>query len=103
MNKDVNFFDNFRTGDILSRLGSDTQVVQEGLTTNVAMFIKALCIMIGTIVIIFFYDPVFAVIVILCIAPSIFVTRFGANAINKFGARYQKAKGEMSNIGTESW
>ena len=59
--------------------------------------------MVGTIIIIFFYDPVFAVIVIACVAPAIFVTRFGANAINKFGARYQKAKGEMSNIGTESW
>ena len=27
LSKDVNFYDNFRTGDMLSRLGSDTQVV----------------------------------------------------------------------------
>ena len=25
--KDVNFYDNIRTGDLLSRLGSDTQIV----------------------------------------------------------------------------
>lgn len=32
VNQDVAFFDDNRTGDILSRIGSDTQVVQDGLT-----------------------------------------------------------------------
>jgi len=34
--KDVNFFDNIRTGSLLSRIGSDTNVVQNGMTTNVS-------------------------------------------------------------------
>lgn len=34
--KDISFFDDNRTGDILSRIGSDTQVVSDGLTTSVA-------------------------------------------------------------------
>ena len=42
--KDVAFYDNFRTGDMLSRLNSDTQVVQEGLSTNVMMAVKSVCI-----------------------------------------------------------
>ena len=42
--KDVSFYDNFRTGDMLSRLNSDTQVVQDGLSTNVMMAAKSICI-----------------------------------------------------------
>ena len=30
LKKDVAFYDNFRTGEMLSRLGSDTQAVQDG-------------------------------------------------------------------------
>merc|ERR1712223_1692829 len=56
--KDVNFYDNIRTGDLLSRLGSDTQIVQDGLTTNVSMFVRSVCILLGTVVILFTYDAV---------------------------------------------
>ena len=36
INKDVEFYDSNRTGELISRISSDTQVVQEGLTTSVA-------------------------------------------------------------------
>ena len=36
INKDVEFYDANRTGELLSRISSDTQVVNEGLTTAVA-------------------------------------------------------------------
>ena len=102
INKDVNFYDNFRTGDMLSRLGSDTQVVQDGLTTNVAMFIKAICICLGCIVIVATYNGWLCLIVIGAVLPQILVTRWSAHYLNIFYARYQKEKGEMSHIGKES-
>jgi len=40
INKDVAFFDDRKTGDLLSRLNSDTSVIQDGLTNNVSMFIR---------------------------------------------------------------
>ena len=36
INKDVEYYDANRTGELLSRISSDTQVVNEGLTTAVA-------------------------------------------------------------------
>lgn len=53
--KDVAFYDNFRTGDMLSRLNSDTQVVQDGLSTNVMMAVKSLCIVAVVFGILFTY------------------------------------------------
>ena len=34
--KDISFFDSTRTGEMISRISSDTQIVQEGLTMAVA-------------------------------------------------------------------
>lgn len=54
--KDTSFYDNARTGDLLSRLNSDTQVVQYGLSTSVAMFVKAGCTCTAMVVIMFTYS-----------------------------------------------
>ncbi len=54
--KDTSFFDDRKIGDILSRLTSDTQIVQMGLTTNVAMFLKSLFVMVAVYVILFIYN-----------------------------------------------
>lgn len=41
INKDVAWFDDHKTGDILSRMASDTAVVQDGFSTNISMFIRS--------------------------------------------------------------
>ena len=53
VNKDVEFFDSRKTGDlrihylwylipnIVSRLGSDIEVIQDGISTNVSMFLRS--------------------------------------------------------------
>jgi len=53
--KDVSFYDDIRTGDMLSRLNSDTQVVQDGLSTNVMMAVKSTCIVMVVFGIMFTY------------------------------------------------
>ena len=100
--KDINFYDNSRIGNLLSRLGSDTQVVQEGLTTNISMLMKSGTIVIGTIAILFTYNVWVTLVIIAVVIPQIFVTRIAMRYRNAFGATYQKAKTRMSNIATES-
>jgi ATP-binding cassette subfamily B (MDR/TAP) protein 1 len=39
IDKDVTFFDTRSKGDLISRLSSDTNVIQEGLSNNVAMVV----------------------------------------------------------------
>lgn len=100
--KDVSFYDNFRTGDMLSRLNSDTQVVQEGLSTNVMMAVKSTCIVMVVFGIMFTFHVKLTFIVMVLILPQILITRVSANFLDSFAVTYQKTKAELSNMGTES-
>ena len=66
------------------------------------MFFKAAVVAIGSIVILFTFDWRLAIIILVVIAPQIIASRVSAGYLNAFSVRYQKAKSEMSNIGTES-
>ena len=52
VSKDIAFFDSKRTGDLVSRLNSDIQVIQDTLGTNFSMFVRGvlqLVIMLGVL------------------------------------------------------
>ena len=40
INKDVTFFDENKTGAILSRISADTSIIQEGLGMNISMLMR---------------------------------------------------------------
>jgi len=42
INKDVGFFDENKTGAILSRISADTSIIQEGLGMNISMLLRNL-------------------------------------------------------------
>ena len=79
INKDVGFFDENRTGELISRISSDTQVVQEGLTTAVAMSVREIAKVIVVCVVVAFYSWQVALITAGCMAPSIIVTRLSVS------------------------
>lgn len=58
---------------MLSRLTSDTQIVQMGLTTNVAMFLKSMFTLIAIYTILFFYSWKYALASIAFILPLFIV------------------------------
>ena len=66
------------------------------------MFVKAVCIVIGCIVIVASYNGWLALIVVVAVMPQILVTRWSAVYLMRFYTVYQKSKGEMSHIGKES-
>jgi len=41
INKDVAFFDENKTGEMLSRISSDSSVIQDGLSTNISMMLRS--------------------------------------------------------------
>jgi len=92
----VAFFDDNRIGDILSRIGSDTQVVQDGLTQAVVMFIKNLIIMSGMIAIMFSYSFRLTCFALLFLSPSLFASRFMMKLFASDNQKYQKSKAGMA-------
>ena len=49
INKDIGFFDERRTGDLVSRLNADIQVVQDSLGSTISMFVRALVFIISVL------------------------------------------------------
>ncbi|KAF2075245.1 hypothetical protein CYY_003463 [Polysphondylium violaceum] len=51
--QDVSFFDQSRTGELINRLASDTQVLQNTVTVNISMAVRYTIQIIGTIILLF--------------------------------------------------
>lgn len=71
INKDVEFFDNRKTGDLLSRLGSDIAVIQEGLSTNVSMFLRSFIFILVSFVFLFYLSWQMTLLMLGSILPVI--------------------------------
>lgn len=102
MHKDVQFFDETKTGDILSRISSDTSVIQDGLSTNISMFIRALIFIVVTFAIMFLISWKLTLVTLAGIFPVIIVGKIYGNAVKQISKDRQDQKAEMSAISEES-
>ena len=87
---------------IVSRLTSDTQIVQMGLTTNVAMFLKSMFTIVGVFVIMFTYDWKNTLIVIGFLVPMMILMPCWARLTQFTQKQYQEVKAEASSVANES-
>ena len=101
--KDIAFFDSYRTGDILSRISSDTQVVQEGLTTSVAQVFTSIAKIILTLAFIWSYNKYICMCTVVCLIPSLIATRWAIGFMQKSAVAGQASKGNMSALTEESF
>lgn len=74
--KDIEFYDERRTGEIISRLNSDIQVVQDSLSTNFSMFARAMIQLIAEIFIMLALNPALTGITFAGIVPLALFTWF---------------------------
>jgi len=83
INKDVEFFDSRKTGDLLSRMGSDISVIQDGLSTNVSMFIRSCIFIVVAFVFLFILSWQLTLVMIGSILPVIIFGAFYGQAMKK--------------------
>jgi ABC-type multidrug transport system fused ATPase/permease subunit len=88
INKDVAFYDERKTGDlcncypilmdiyIVSRLNSDTSVIQEGLSTNVSMFVRSFIFILASFVLLFVLSWELTLAMLATIMPVIIFSVF---------------------------
>jgi len=69
--QDVGFFDEQKSGDLLSRLNNDVQVVQDSLSTNVSMFVRSLMFIVLVLVLTFIMSPLLTGVTFGAIIPVI--------------------------------
>ena len=102
IHKDVAFFDETKTGDILSRISSDTSVIQDGLSTNISMFIRAFIFIVVTMVIICLISWKLTLVTLGGIFPILIVSKIYGAIVKKISKEVQDQKAEMGSISEEA-
>lgn len=102
ISKDIEFFEEHRTGDLVSRLNSDVDVVENSLSSNVSMFVRCMVSIIATMVIIFILSPILAATFLVGLVPIVFFMLKYANVMIDIAKGISKEKGVMTTIADES-
>lgn len=101
MGQEIGFFDKSRTGELTNRLASDTQVIQNTVTTNISMLARYTLQMILSIGLMFYISPRLTA-VLLSVVPVIAVSAVqygeGSNHCVVYMAAYDISTLSYSNF-----
>src|SRR3989475_1004440 len=98
----LRFHDQQRTGDLITRLTTDTQSIQEMIANGITVLGTNACLLAGMLVVMFWLSWQFA-LVSLAVAPLLFLTVFQYKRRIKFASRRASAStGELASLAQET-
>lgn len=98
----LSFVDSRSTGDLVSRLTTDTEQLNDGLLMVFEQFLIGLLTILFTLVMMFRINPVMMAVVALLTPISLFVSRFIATKSYNYFIKSVESRGELSEIVEES-
>ena len=102
LSQEVAFFDAARTGDLVSRLGSDAASLQGLLAAQFSMTLRHLITAVGGIALLFFTSPRLT-FVMLSIVPAVAIGAvFYGRKVRSLAKKYQDALADASHVAEES-
>ena len=96
VSKDINFFDTARVGDLLSRLSSDTQLVQRAVTINISVFARYSIQVIGGLLLMLFISWKLTLVIILLIPFLVVISMTWGKKLKSLSKKMQEALSEAS-------
>ncbi|HET6300963.1 ABC transporter ATP-binding protein [Microbacterium sp.] len=93
----ISEFDARRTGDLVSRVGTDTTLLYAVLTQGLADAVGNALIFVGAIVAMAFIDPILLLLIVVVIGASITVVGFLSGRIRKATRQQQEKVGELAS------
>lgn len=100
--QNMEFHSQNRVGDLLSRFSSDIAQIQDTFTTNIAMFIRQLLVMIGGIILIFMTSNKLAIYMLLTVPVIVIIALFFGKFIRKISKEVQDLTAQNNIIVEES-
>ena len=101
MGQNITFFDQQKTGELLGRLSSDTAVLQNALSVNISMLVRALVQALGGIVMLFLTSAKLTIFILIIIPPLGFLAaRFGKK-VKAISKKAQDALAVSSGVAEE--
>jgi len=99
--QEIAFFDKTRTGELVSRLSHDCQLVITSITTNMAMWLHAMCLAIGGVAIMFHLSPSLAFSTFLGIIPWVLWLWFHKSKAEAASKKVQDSLADASSLTEE--
>ena len=102
LEQEIGFFDGQKTGDLMSRINSDSTVLQNTLSVNISMILRNLAGAVGGLVFLFITSWKLAILLLIILPPTaLMAARFGGK-VRKISKNVQKGLGDASAVADES-
>ncbi len=100
--QEVAFFDASKVGDLLSRITSDTEAVQRGISINTSVVLRYSIQILGGIILMVLISPLLTFYVVLTIPLIATLSIFWSKKLKKLSKKLQEELGESSVIAEEA-
>lgn len=102
MAQDMVFFDRQRTGELLSRLSSDTQLVQNAVSVNLSMALRSAVGALGSVVLLFVISVELTLWMLAVVPPVALGAVIYGRLVRRYSKRAQDALARASEVAEES-
>ncbi len=100
--QDISFFDSQRLGDLLSRLNTDTEAVQKGVSVNVSVVIRYLIQVIGGICLMLYISPFLTFLILLLVPLLGVVSVVWSKRLKAYSRSLQATLGDLATKAEEA-
>jgi ATP-binding cassette subfamily B protein len=100
--QEVGFFDASRTGELISRLGTDCATLQNLVSAQVSMTFRHVITALGGVVLLFFTSPRLTFVMLLVVPPVAIGAVWYGRKVRALARRYQDALADASHVAEES-
>ena len=103
ISQELVFFDNVKTGDLVTRLSADVQLIQKAATSHVVTTARAMVMSMGATAMMMYTSPMLCAIS-LCTLPPVFVgARIFGRTLREKQKRVQELLGDSTEVAEEAF
>jgi ATP-binding cassette subfamily B protein len=102
LEQEIGYFDGQKTGDLMSRINSDSTVLQNTLSVNLSMILRNFAAAVGGLVFLFYTSWKLAILLLIVLPPlALLAAKFGGR-VRKISRNVQESLGNASAIADEA-
>ena len=102
LRQEIGFFDATKTGELTSRLTSDTQVLQSAVTSNLSMALRYGAQAVGGVAVLFFTSPRLASVMIVAVPSVVALAVYYGRRVRRLSRQVQDRLAESTAVAEES-
>ncbi|HEY2028452.1 MAG TPA: ABC transporter transmembrane domain-containing protein [Myxococcales bacterium] len=102
LDQEIAFFDERRTGELTSRLSSDTTLLQSAVSTNISIGLRTAAQAVGGVIFLFFTSPTLTLLMLAVVPPVAFGAVWYGRRLRKLSKEVQDALAAANEIAEEA-